>query len=42
MLRLISGLEEATSGEILIDDKDVTGLGASERGLAMVFQSYAL
>ena len=42
MLRLISGLEEATSGRVVIDDNDVTGLGASERGLAMVFQSYAL
>ncbi|MHA1553960.1 MAG: ABC transporter ATP-binding protein [Alphaproteobacteria bacterium] len=42
MLRLISGLEEATAGQIVIDGRDVTGLGASERGLAMVFQSYAL
>ena len=42
MLRLISGLEEATAGEIEIDGKNVTGLGAFERGLAMVFQSYAL
>ena len=42
MLRLISGLEEATAGQIEIDGKNVTGLGASERGLAMVFQSYAL
>ena len=42
MLRLIAGLEEATTGRILIDGEDVTALGASERGLAMVFQSYAL
>ncbi len=42
MLRLISGLEEATAGNIAIDGNDVTALGASERGLAMVFQSYAL
>ncbi len=42
MLRLISGLEEATSGRIEIEGKDVTALGAAERGLAMVFQSYAL
>ncbi|MGB0786188.1 MAG: ABC transporter ATP-binding protein [Alphaproteobacteria bacterium] len=42
MLRLIAGLEEATSGSILLDDKEVTDLSASERGLAMVFQSYAL
>ena len=42
MLRLISGLEETTSGTVEIDGKDVTALGAAERGLAMVFQSYAL
>lgn len=42
MLRLIAGLEEATSGEIFIDGEDVTALSASERGLSMVFQSYAL
>ncbi|MDJ0827946.1 MAG: sn-glycerol-3-phosphate ABC transporter ATP-binding protein UgpC [Rhodobacter sp.] len=42
MLRLISGLEEATSGHVQIQGKDVTALGAAERGLAMVFQSYAL
>ncbi len=42
MLRLISGLEETTSGRVVINGKDVTALGASERGLAMVFQSYAL
>ena len=42
MLRLISGLEEATNGTVQINGKDVTGLGAAERGLAMVFQSYAL
>jgi len=42
VLRLISGLEEATSGTVDIDGNDVTGLGAAERGLAMVFQSYAL
>ena len=42
MLRLIAGLEEATEGEILLGDDDVTSLTAPERGLAMVFQSYAL
>lgn len=42
MLRLIAGLEEVTAGAIEIDGKDVTAIGASERGLAMVFQSYAL
>ncbi len=42
MLRLIAGLEETTAGHILIDGKDVTALSAPERGLSMVFQSYAL
>lgn len=42
MLRLISGLEEANDGRILIDGEDVTSLQAGERGLSMVFQSYAL
>ena len=42
ILRLIAGLEEATHGHITIDGTDVTALGAAERGLAMVFQSYAL
>ncbi|XWN32047.1 MAG: sn-glycerol-3-phosphate ABC transporter ATP-binding protein UgpC [Devosia sp.] len=42
MLRLIAGLEEVTSGRVEIDGKDVTALSAPERGLSMVFQSYAL
>ncbi|MEM0906320.1 MAG: sn-glycerol-3-phosphate ABC transporter ATP-binding protein UgpC [Pseudomonadota bacterium] len=42
MLRLIAGLEEVTSGTITIDERDVTALSAPERGLSMVFQSYAL
>ena len=42
MLRLIAGLEEASAGSIVVGDRDVTGLPAAERGLAMVFQSYAL
>ena len=42
MLRLIAGLEEASAGAIALDGEDVTSLTASERGLAMVFQSYAL
>ena len=42
MLRLIAGLEEVTSGTIAIDGRDVTALSAPERGLSMVFQSYAL
>jgi multiple sugar transport system ATP-binding protein len=42
LLRIIAGLEEVTTGSIAIDGADVTGRPASERGLAMVFQSYAL
>ena len=42
LLRSIAGLEEITGGAIAIDGQDVTDLPASERGLAMVFQSYAL
>jgi iron(III) transport system ATP-binding protein len=41
-LRMIAGLEMATSGRILIGDKDVTKLPATDRDVAMVFQSYAL
>ncbi len=42
LLRLISGLEEATSGAIEIAGRDVTDAEPSARGIAMVFQSYAL
>ena len=42
MLRLIAGLELANSGQILIGERDVTRLSASERDVSMVFQSYAL
>ncbi|MDL2399415.1 ABC transporter ATP-binding protein [Rhizobium mayense] len=42
LLRLIAGLEDVSSGQILIDGKDGTNLAPSERRLAMVFQSYAL
>lgn len=41
-LRMIAGLELASEGKILIDDKDVTHLSAAERDVTMVFQSYAL
>jgi iron(III) transport system ATP-binding protein len=41
-LRMIAGLEMATSGQILIGDKDVTRLPATDRDVSMVFQSYAL
>jgi multiple sugar transport system ATP-binding protein len=42
LLRLIAGLEDTTSGVIAIDGKDATALPPAKRGLAMVFQSYAL
>ena len=42
LLRLIAGLETLTSGDITIADKKVTDLPPSKRGIAMVFQSYAL
>ena len=42
LLRIIAGLEEVTSGDVEIDDNVVNNVAASERGLAMVFQSYAL
>jgi sn-glycerol 3-phosphate transport system ATP-binding protein len=41
-LRLIAGLEEVTSGHVLIGDADVTELAPAQRRLSMVFQSYAL
>lgn len=42
LLRLIAGLEDITSGHIEIDGTDATNLVPAKRGLAMVFQSYAL
>ncbi|MFK0331934.1 ABC transporter ATP-binding protein [Rhizobium sp. NPDC090275] len=42
LLRMISGLETSSAGKIVIDNKDVTDAEPSERGIAMVFQSYAL
>ena len=42
LLRLIAGLEDVTSGQILIDGNDATNIPPAKRGLAMVFQSYAL
>jgi multiple sugar transport system ATP-binding protein len=42
LLRLIAGLEDISSGTILIDGKDATDIPPAKRGLAMVFQSYAL
>ena len=42
LLRLIAGLDKPTEGKLEIDGRDVTRVSAAERGLAMVFQSYAL
>ena len=42
MLNLIAGLEYATSGKIIFDNRDVTFVNPKDRNIAMVFQSYAL
>jgi len=42
LLRAVAGLEELTAGRIIIGARDVTSLAPSQRGIAMVFQSYAL
>ena len=42
LLRLIAGLEDTSGGTIMIDGRDVTAEAPARRGLAMVFQSYAL
>tara|TARA_R110002049_G_scaffold268597_1_gene445346 strand:+ start:26767 stop:27771 length:1005 start_codon:yes stop_codon:yes gene_type:complete len=42
LLRLIAGLEDTTGGQIRIDSQDATHVPPAKRGLAMVFQSYAL
>lgn len=41
-LRMIAGLEKETEGEIFIDGKNVNGAEPGDRGIAMVFQNYAL
>ena len=42
LLRIIAGLEDASRGTVHVGGKDVTGASPAARGLAMVFQSYAL
>jgi len=42
LLRSIAGLEDITSGSIVIDGKEVSATPPAKRGIAMVFQSYAL
>ncbi|MFJ5309151.1 ABC transporter ATP-binding protein [Streptomyces sp. NPDC088350] len=41
-LRMLAGFEHPTSGEVLVDGKDVTGVPAHRRDAGMVFQSYSL
>src|SRR5215470_13357669 len=41
LLRVIAGLEQPDSGQVLLNDEDVTALPARERGVGMVFQHYA-
>ncbi|QIB74471.1 ABC transporter ATP-binding protein [Halogeometricum borinquense] len=41
-LRCIAGLESATSGQIILDDTDITNKPPTDRDIAMVFQNYAL
>ncbi|WP_027086289.1 ABC transporter ATP-binding protein [Cohnella panacarvi] len=42
LLRMIAGLDPQTSGAVLIDGKDVTQIAPGQRGVAMVFQNYAI
>lgn len=42
LLRMVAGLEETTDGQIMIGSRDVTRMDPAERGVAMVFQTYAL
>ncbi len=42
LLRVIAGLEDATSGDVRIDGESVVGVPPAKRGIAMVFQTYAL
>src|SRR5580692_5216721 len=42
LLRMIAGLEEITAGDLMIDGKRVNDVPPDVRGLAMVFQTYAL
>ena len=42
LLRMICGLESVTDGDLYIDERRVNDVPAAQRGLAMVFQSYAL
>ncbi|MGO4669705.1 ABC transporter ATP-binding protein [Bosea sp. 2YAB26] len=41
-LNIVAGFEEPTSGEVLLDGRSLRGVPASQRGMGIVFQSYAL
>jgi ABC-type sugar transport system ATPase subunit len=41
-LRIVAGLEEPTTGQVIVDGRDVTSVPPAQRDIAMVFQSYAL
>ncbi|HVG47599.1 MAG TPA: ABC transporter ATP-binding protein [Rubellimicrobium sp.] len=42
LLRMTAGLEDVTTGAVLLDGEDVTAVAPARRGMAMVFQTYAL
>src|SRR5580704_150851 len=42
LLRIVAGLETESSGRVLIGERDMSGLKPASRGLAMVFQNYAV
>ena len=42
LLRMVAGLEQPTTGRIILDGRDITGVDPSQRDIAMVFQNYAL
>ncbi|EYD76691.1 N-Acetyl-D-glucosamine ABC transport system ATP-binding protein [Rubellimicrobium mesophilum DSM 19309] len=42
LLRMIAGLEDVTTGTVVLDGEDVTNVAPARRGIAMVFQTYAL
>ncbi len=41
-LRMVAGLEDISSGKLIIDDRDITAMPPKDRDIAMVFQNYAL
>ncbi|MEG2353330.1 MAG: ATP-binding cassette domain-containing protein [Clostridium sp.] len=42
LLRIIAGLEKSNSGEVILEGKNLSNLHPADRGIAMVFQNYAL